>query len=559
MRAPQRAPGTLELSCRPPVQRGGERRRPPRRRSRAPPSALGRSYEAALRRRRQHATRRSRSCAPICRRRPARQGGHASAATTGRRRPSRPASTRRRGRRHHHHGRRPPERSRGLPAPARLERPGLRRRLRLAARPQGQDDLPAPALDGRQLADRQGHRHAHPRQRLHPQGLPARRGQEGEPLRRDAPLPRPHDDAVGLHLPRGGGQPPGPPVRPQQVRHLAHLEGLPRPAHGEDAARLHHPARDLVRPLVAAVPGGRLPRPRPERVLVSDPAAGDDLLPGVPIGDGPLRRRLRLPEPARHVRRAGGQGGRFQRRTKPSCRVSTGEVCRHELQLAQVDPARETRCLRRGAGRRAPRRSPTAPRRVRGRDLAARLLARVHLRGGREPARRPAALARAAGAERRGDRHRPLGGRLRRVGRPDHRPRALARRSHHHLGLLLPGRAARHRRRLRRPGRRRRHGGRPPLPAHRLALQPPAVAPVPLDRAPDDVDRLPRHLVRLQGDEAAGGARAQHLRGAPPLHPGARLEPRLHRARGAARPSARRTAAPATTAPASTSAACSTS
>ncbi len=81
---------------------------------------------------------------------------------------------------------------------------------------------------------------------------------------------------------------------------------------------------------------------------------------------------------------------------------------------------------------------------------------------------------------------------------------AGARRAHRHPRLLLPGGAERPRRRLRGAGRGRRPGGRPALPAHRLRLQPPAVAAVPPHRPAAHRHRLPRHQLRLQGDEAGG-------------------------------------------------------
>ena len=72
--------------------------------------------------------------------------------------------------------------------PAREDRRGLRRRQRLAARPEGRIRPPAAVAD-RELADRPRHRRAPARLRLHAEGIPRRDRPGDAALRRDAPLP----------------------------------------------------------------------------------------------------------------------------------------------------------------------------------------------------------------------------------------------------------------------------------------------------------------------------------------------------------------------------------
>ena len=94
-----------------------------------------------------------------------------------------------------HHGRRPAERSAGHPAVPGEDRRGLRPRRRLAPRPPG-PLVAGAAVQGRQLADRQGHRRADQGQWLLAQGLPRRPDQEHPALQRDAPL-HPGDGLAG--------------------------------------------------------------------------------------------------------------------------------------------------------------------------------------------------------------------------------------------------------------------------------------------------------------------------------------------------------------------------
>ena len=108
-------------------------------------------------------------------------------------------------------------------------RPGLRRRLGLAARPQGHlADAQGPLVD-RQPPGRPALGRPAPRLRLHAEGLPPHGARRGPALRRDAPV---HPDL--RHLARrpghrAGRQPPAPDRRPDQVRPRPHLQRRARP------------------------------------------------------------------------------------------------------------------------------------------------------------------------------------------------------------------------------------------------------------------------------------------------------------------------------------------
>ena len=199
------------------------------------------------------------------------------------------------GRRRHLHGRRPPERPGRDPAPAPDDGRGrLRRRQRLAEESAGRRAQPEAALPDGELADLEGQRRPASRLRLHAQGVPPRRAQERQAVRRDAPLHPGLRALGGRDRHRAAGQPPRAEVRQVEVRHQPDDQGSARPADpqvpeqlldqadpavrrpGRDVLPVRRP-RDAVHALLAPVRG----RPRPP-----EPGRADRDLP-VP-GRAPL-------------------------------------------------------------------------------------------------------------------------------------------------------------------------------------------------------------------------------------------------------------------------------
>ena len=152
------------------------------------------------------------------------------------------------------HGRRSSERSPGHPKPRRQDRRGVRRRLGLAARPQGPTHHPQDTFLERQLAVEPLDWRAAARQRLRAQGLPQiGPGQRG-PLLRHAPLHSHPSGQQGSPGRRSRGRPSTPPIRHQQVRTVTDLEGAAGHLHPDHDHPVLPSARAVVRPAQPADP-----------------------------------------------------------------------------------------------------------------------------------------------------------------------------------------------------------------------------------------------------------------------------------------------------------------
>ena len=111
-----------------------------------------------------------------------------------------------------HLRRRPPERSARHPVDGRVDRTGLRHRLRLAEGPEGHA-VAAGAVDAGEPADFGRHARAAARLRVLAEGVPRRSDQAAEAVRRDAPVPAGHRERAGRRDQGSRGQPPGAEVR----------------------------------------------------------------------------------------------------------------------------------------------------------------------------------------------------------------------------------------------------------------------------------------------------------------------------------------------------------
>ena len=149
---------------------------------------------------------------------------------------------------HRHVGRRSAERSARHPGAGREAGRGLRHRLRLAARSEGQVADAPRAVDHRQPADLERDRRRPARLRLLAEGVPGRGGEAAAALRRDAPLHPGDRQRAGRQGHRDGGEPPAADGRHVEVRPVAHDPRDPRPADGQVPAEVRDAAAADLRP-----------------------------------------------------------------------------------------------------------------------------------------------------------------------------------------------------------------------------------------------------------------------------------------------------------------------